>query len=98
MIERFRNFTLFAAVWLLSSPALAQGKADGSWIDPGVDLIDKLAAGFMKAGPPIIGLFVLGLGFYAGFTGRMDWGRAITIILAGFLIMFGGGVVADLLS
>ena len=103
MIGRIRNFIAAAgasaAAWAWVSSALAQfGKGDSKWIDPAVDTMWDVGAGGQALAAPALGLFILGLGFWAGFTGRMDWGRAGTIVLAGFLIVAGGGVVWALLS
>ncbi|AUG51513.1 TrbC/VirB2 family protein [Thalassospira marina] len=91
-------FVVALATLAFSDPAFAQtSTATGSeWYDPITSLFDNIQTGVGKIGTIIIGLGVMSLGVWAGFTGRMDWVRAGMIVFGGVLVTSGPAISAAL--
>jgi type IV secretory pathway VirB2 component (pilin) len=87
------------ATLLLCQPAFAQAVSTSSsseWYEPITSLFENIQTGVGKIGTIIIGLGVMTLGVWAGFTGRMDWIRAGMIVFGGVLVTSGPAISAAL--
>ena len=85
------------AAVVLSSPALAAGAGSvANWWDPIVNLLSLIQDGIGKIGALVIGLGVVVIGLWAGFSGRMDWMRVGYMLVAGILIFSGPAIATAL--
>lgn len=89
------------ATLAFSDSAFAQAasnstSASGDWYEPIISLFETVQTGVGKIGTIVIGLGVMGLGVWAGLTGRMDWVRAGMIIFGGVLVTSGPAISAGL--
>lgn len=89
------------ATLAFSDSAFAQAassatSASGEWYDPIVSLFETVQTGVGKIGTIVIGVGVMFLGVWAGFTGRMDWIRAGMIIFGGVLVTSGPAIASRL--
>ncbi|MEQ5777606.1 TrbC/VirB2 family protein [Thalassospira sp. NFXS8] len=87
------------ATLILTEPAFAQAastSASSDWYEPIVSLFETVQTGVGKIGTIVIGVGVMFLGIWAGFTGRMDWIRAGMIIFGGVLVTSGPAIASRL--
>lgn len=91
-----RQLMTFGAVALLATiavvdPAWAQssGTVDGSWVEPIINFFKSIQSGLGQLGAIAVGIGVTVLGLWAGFSGKLDWNRAIWIVLGGVLVVAG---------
>ena len=92
-------FAVFATLMMVE-PAWAQAgsNVDGSWVDPIVNLFKSIQSGLGQLGAIVVGLGVMVLGLWAGLSGRLDWNRAIWIVLGGMLVVAGPQISESLLG
>ncbi|RCK43682.1 hypothetical protein TH25_21280 [Thalassospira profundimaris] len=86
------------ATLAFSDPAFAQANTStgSEWYDPIISLFESIQTGVGKIGTIVVGLGVMVLGVWAGFTGRMDWVRAGMIVIGGVLVTSGPAISAGL--
>lgn len=79
-------------------PEASWAAGSDAWVKPAAGIIDDIKAGLVTIGAPVVGLGVIGLGIFAAATGRIEWNRAVMIIIGGVLIMAGPAGVTKLLE
>ncbi len=87
-------FMFVVAVMMLSMPDAAYAQASLQPLENLADFLVNFLTGPFARSLAIIAVAVLG---FMGFTGRMRWGFAGSVIV-GIALVFGGGTIVDSLS
>ena len=82
---------------LLPNVALAQATGD-AWVKPATGLIDSLRVGMVQIGAAVVAVGIIGVGIWAGLSGRMDWSRFGYVLFGGVLVMAGPSAIGALLA